>query len=715
MKQVLIRKGKVFVEDVPCPTVDDHSLLVEVAYSLISSGTESAGLSQSSRSVAQRAIQQPQLVGKLIQKVKQEGLERTWKTVQGQLESGTAVGYSCSGIVRQIGRCVTGFQPGMAVACAGAGKANHAEMVAVPKNLVVPVPSECTLRDCASVALGSIALQGVRRCLPTLGESVVVLGLGLVGQLTAQLLKVSGARVIGFEPIPERVQRALGSGLFAGFSNETEPGEKVRELTGGMGADATIITAATASSELINLAMQLTRRKGRVVVVGDVGLELKRSPFYEKEIDLLISCSYGPGRYDPAYELSTADYPYAYVRWTENRNMEEYLRLLAEGRVDFSTLVDLEFPVEEAERAYYALQSNVPRPLAVVLRYPEAADAKAKGRTRVDLSVVKPAHGRIQLGVAGAGGFFRSTHLPNLIALSKDFQVRCVVSRNGHNALAVARQCEACSAATDYDELLSDPAIDAVFIATRHNLHASMVLKALHSGKHVFVEKPLAISPLELAEIRAFYSGHDDAGTPLLMTGFNRSFSPFIRRIRDTVEARRTPMILNYRMNAGHVPLDHWVHGEEGGGRNLGEACHIYHLLVFLTGSCAARVQAVPLSLTSDYYSPRDNFVVTLTFEEGSIASFIYTAIGSKSYPKEHLEVFFDGTVLQLADYRKLTIHGSREQEFTTRMQSKGHREELEAFAGSLKGDRHWPIPLWQQVEATRIALEVEKQLTGTD
>ena len=339
MKQVFIKKGRAIVEEIPSPVVDENSLLVEVAYSLISSGTESAGVSQSGQSLVEKALRQPDAVEKVIRKVRRDGLVRTWQTVQGQFESGMATGYSCAGIVIEAGKNLREFQPGMRVACAGAGRASHAEVVSVPRNLVVGIPEGCDLRDAASVALGAIALQGVRRASPGLGETVAVLGLGLVGQITVQLLRLSGVRVVGFDLVEARVRRAEELGMSKGFHDHEACTTWIQQLTGGNGVDATIITAASSESEIVNDAMRMTRRKGRVVVVGDVGLSLKRSPFYEKEIDFLISCSYGPGRYDPGYEESGVDYPLPYVRWTENRNMQEYLQLLAEKRLCFSKLI----------------------------------------------------------------------------------------------------------------------------------------------------------------------------------------------------------------------------------------------------------------------------------------------------------------------------------------------------------------------------------------
>ncbi len=714
MKQVFIKQGQAVVEEVPAPVCDNNRILVELSYSLISSGTESAGVTQSQQSLLQRALKQPQNIEKVVKRIQEEGFTRTWQAVQGKLASGMVTGYSCSGIVIEAGKNLREFRPGTAVACAGADKASHAEIVSVPGNLAVSVPEGCALKDAASVALGAIALQGLRRAGPSLGETFAVLGLGLVGQLTVQLLRSAGVRVVGFDPLPARVQRALKLGMTAGRVSDDQAVEEGIRFAEGVGVDATLITAAAKSSDLVNQAMQMTRKKGRVVVVGDVGLELNRSPFYEKEIDLLISCSYGPGRYDPDYEERGHDYPLAYVRWTEKRNMQEYLRLIAEERVCFSDLVDQEFDVSDATGAYELLQQSETRPLAVVLRYPRSADRdlEAKRATKVLIASPEKRKGLVRIGVVGAGGFATGTHLPNLRSLSGCYDLRAVVSRSGPKAKDAATRFGAAYASTDYQDLLRDTETDAVLIVTRHNLHAGMVLEALRAGKHVLVEKPLALNRQELAEIQSlFESGTSTESKPLLLTGFNRRFSPFARQTQEWIQGRRDPMIVNYRMNAGPIALDHWVHGEEGGGRNLGEACHVYDFFTYLTGSRVARVQALAASPRTSNYSAHDNFVATISFADGSLCTLTYTALGSKNHPKEEAEIFVDGQVITLSDYKRLSLVGVRTVTQELKQADKGHHEELADFARAIQEGGDWPIPFWQQVQATEIALQVEELL----
>ncbi len=717
MKQVFIKRGQVLVEEVPAPVCDDNSLLIEVAYSLISSGTEAAGITQSKQSLLERALKQPELVERVVHKIAQEGLTRSWQSIRGQLDSGMPTGYSCSGTVIRVGKALNGFRPGMRVACAGAGKASHAEIVSVPGNLSVGVPEGCLLRDAASVALGSIALQGVRRTTPNLGESIAVIGLGLVGQLTAQLLTLSGGRVIGFDPVSSRVAVAKTLGIYAGFDSADNPVDQVMQLTEGVGVDATVITAASPESEIVQQAMLITRKKGRVVVVGDVGLTLRRSPFYEKEIDFLISCSYGPGRYDPNFEERGADYPLAYVRWTETRNMQEYLRLLAEKRLDFAKLIDREFPVIEAEKAFQSLQKDTPRPLAVILNYPKSDETTLtkKLQSRVPVMPQETKGGKIKIAVIGTGAFAKGTHLPNLRTLSQFYDLEAVVCRNGANARNAAQHFGAHYASTDFEKVLEDPEVEAVLICTRHNTHASQTLQALQAGKHVLVEKPLALNRDELERIELFFeSTNGERKIPVLLTGFNRRFSPFARKIAEWLKERRSPMILNYRINAGYLPLSHWVHTEEGGGRNRGEACHIYDLFTFLTGQPVTRVQAQPIAPGSTQYGLFDNFVATISFADGSVATLTYTAMGAKEYPKELLEIYCEGKVIVMEDFKKLSLKGIHSSQEASKIQNKGHREELLAFATAIRRGGELAAPFWQQAQATRIAIEVEELIAGS-
>ena len=712
MKQVLIRQGQAVVEEIPAPQVEPGTVLVRVDHSCISIGTEMSGIKTSSLPLWKRALKQPENVKKVVEMAVSQGVSRTTSVIQGRLSSGQPTGYSAAGTVLEVGEGIDDLQPGARVACAGAQCAHHAEIIRVPRNLTVPIPDNLEFGVASTVTLGAIALQGVRRAQPTLGEVFVVLGLGILGQLTAQMLKANGCKVIGTDLDRKRIAIAQQLGMDIGIHPEDGDNiQQVARLTDGLGADGVIITAATPSDEVVSTAFQMCRKKGRVVLVGDVGLNLNRADFYQKELDFFISTSYGPGRYDNNYEEKGLDYPVSYVRWTENRNMAEYLRLVGAGSVAVRPLIAATYSVEQATEAYESLKSEGEKPLMVLLAYPQHQESSTLVRVVANPTAQPAGAKRIRVALVGAGGFAKGMHLPNLQALADQYHLQAVMSRTGHNAVATAKQFGANYATTDLNQVLQDPDVDAVIIATRHNLHASMVLEALKAGKPVLVEKPLALTQAELDAIQSFYASTTDEPLPLLLTGFNRRFSSYARRIHELVQGRSNPMILNYRMNAGYIPLDNWVHTAEGGGRNRGEACHIYDLFTYLTGSKVVGVEANAIAPKTGHYSRSDNFVATMTFAEGSIATLTYTALGNKDYPKEQLEVFVDGKVLVLEDYKRLTVHGAKAKGIETKFIDKGQKEELASFANALQQGGEWPIPLWQQVQATEISFAVAAQL----
>jgi predicted dehydrogenase/threonine dehydrogenase-like Zn-dependent dehydrogenase len=682
MRQVLIRRGQVTVEQVPTPLVEQGHVLVEVAYSLISAGTELSSVQSAGQSLVSKVLEQPERIKKLLTHLRSQGIQKTIAKVQGQTDLLTPLGYSCSGIVIQTGDGVTEFQPGDRVACAGAGMANHAEVVLVPRNLLVKIPDECDLRGAASVTLGAIAMQGVRRAEARLGEIIAVIGLGLLGQLTVQLLKAAGCRVIGIDLDARRVALAKVLGADAVLNpSEAVVKTELMHLTAGHGVDTTIITAASSSDEIVQQAMEITRKKGRVVLVGAVGLGLKRSPFYEKEIDFLISTSYGPGRYDERYEEQGLDYPYSYVRWTENRNMQEYLRLIAAGELRLEKILEREYPLEEAPQAYIDLQNAPEKPLGVVLRYPIPGDSARTGekvQTRVPLTS-RSTSGKIRIAVVGAGSFAKAVHLPNLQKLSDLYSIRAIVSSTGTNAKATAEQYGAAYASTNYQDVLADPDIDAVMICTRHNLHAQQAMLAAKAGKAIFLEKPMALNQVELDQLVVVLK---ETGVPF-MVGYNRRYSPAARRIKEIVTERQNPLMVLYRMNAGYLPPTHWTQTEEGGGRIIGEACHIIDLFQYLVDAPVDEVSATTLDPTAEHVLAGDNVSATLRYADGSVATLLYTALGSSELGKEYMEVFVDGKVLVLDDYRALHTYGIPNKNRGDSNQQKGHLEELQAFA-------HW-------------------------
>jgi predicted dehydrogenase/threonine dehydrogenase-like Zn-dependent dehydrogenase len=708
MKQLVLLKGSVNVQQVPSPTVEPGAVLVRVSHSCISIGTELAGVRSSGEPTWKRALKHPEEVRRVISMVAEQGIRRIHRMVKSKLTSATALGYSAAGIVIEVGEGVSDLRVGDRVACAGAQCAHHAEVIRVPRNLAIKVPESVDFEAASTATLGAIAMQGVRRLGPTLGESFVVLGLGILGQIASQILRANGCRVIGIDLDRSRIALAKTLGIDAAFHpDDAEAIDHVHRLTDGFGVDGVVVTAASESDSLISQAFQMCRKKGRVVLVGDVGLDIKREDIFKKELDFLISSSYGPGRYDPTYEEGGIDYPLPYVRWTENRNLGEYLHLIAAGRLDVRPLVSRVVDVDVAGQAYEELKGGG-ADLVVLVRYPqEDGHAATTKIPNPGANVSRP--GAVRVGLVGAGGFAKGMHLPNMEAMPEKFHLQAVMSRTGLNAQETAKQFGAAYATTELSRLLQDPDVDALLVATRHNLHAQEVLAGLRAGKHVLVEKPLALTQVEVDEIAAFY--RENSSGPVLLTGFNRRFSPSIQRMREIVEDRSGPMILNYRMNAGYVPQSEWVHGEEGGGRNLGEACHIYDLFTFLTGARVEMVSASAIRPASVHYGSTDNFVATIRFDDGSVATLTYTALGSKLHPKERMEVFVDGKVLLLDDYRTLDIVGARQRGVTSKLVDKGQKQELIEFARCIQNGGEWPIPLWQQIQATEIALRVDAMI----
>jgi predicted dehydrogenase/threonine dehydrogenase-like Zn-dependent dehydrogenase len=629
---------------------------------------------------------------------------------------GWAVGYSAAGEVIAVGDGVTDLAAGDLVACAGAGQANHADFVSVKRNLVCRIPANCPVNAAASTTVGAIAMQGVRRAAPQLGERVAVLGLGLIGQITAQLLRAAGCDVVGLDLDQSRVERARSLGMRDGASDPEAFKAVVRDATAGRGVDRTLVTAATKSPAVVNLAMEVTRAKGTVVLVGDVGLKIDREQFYRKEIDLLMSTSYGPGRYDASYEADGHDYPFGYVRWTLNRNMQSYLELVESGRVDVLSLIDRIISVDEAPNAYKTLAEGSDNlPLGILIRYPddtrdlpEPADAT---RTVIRGHRSAPA-GPLPYALVGAGAFGTAMLVPQMKKRRDRFFLKAVVSRNAIQGGNFARDNQVETLATSLDDVLADPAIQLVVIATRHHEHADQVVRSFGAGKHVFVEKPLALTWAELDQVATAYRALDMP--PLVMVGFNRRFSPALAAVKERVAGRRAPLVVSYRLNAGYLPTDHWVHGAQGGGRNIGEACHMYDVFRFLSGSPAATISAASIDPRSLPYNRNDNFSATITYEDGSLANLVYTSLGPKSgLGKERIEIFCDGDTYVVDDFKQLTRASDGAVLWQSSEIDKGHFEELSRFGDAIASGGPAPIPFDELIETSAVALHVEDLLFG--
>lgn len=713
MLQALIKKGQVFAANVPKPLCGEGCLLIRVVNSCISSGTEASALSKSAGTVMAKLRKQPHRLQKVVEKIRSEGLLKAYNRVKKGTESANPFGYSVAGVVTAIGKGVTGYQIGDRVAAAGGGYANHAEVVSVPVNLTVPLPETVSFEDGSSVALGAIALQGVRRAGIELGEHCVVYGAGIIGMLTIQLLRLAGIRVASIDTDDRRVEkaRALGAELSVNPSVE-DAVNAVMEWSGGHGGDAVIFSASTASSEPLSAAFRLTRKKGRVVLVGVSGMNLRREDMYAKELDFVISTSYGPGRYDPSYEQEGGDYPYPYVRWTENRNMSEYIRLLGTGRLDLEPLKEGVFALEDVAAAFARLNAT-PKPLMLFLDYgvPLAKEAALPLRDDYMLRFSAGTGGRtgaIKTAVVGVGGFAKATILPLLRELSNQYQIHALAGRTGSKLKEIAAEFGVRYAATDVDAVLRDADVELVVVATRHDSHAELTLRALEAGKNVFVEKPLALNSEELNGIVSFYREQTRSEKPMLMVGYNRRFSLYAKSIKQYLSARTGPIYVVYRMNAGYLPPEHWVHRKEGGGRIVGEACHIIDLFTFLTGSTIKSISFESLAAASNPGISSDNKAVLFKYNDGSVCALNYVSVGAKELAKEYMEVHFDGKTLIVDDYRRLDAYGLKIAKTETKTPEKGHREEWLALFEALRGPSGtWPIELWELIQTSEATFVV--------
>jgi polar amino acid transport system substrate-binding protein len=698
MKQVLQNRktGRPFVGEVPVPALQRGRVLVRTVASLISAGTERASVELVSKGLLQEARQRPDLVKAVVAKVKSEGLLNTFASVRDKMAASSTLGYSAAGIVAEVAEDVTEFHIGDRVACAGVGFASHAEMLSVPKNLCVHLPEEVSFEAGAFGTLGAIALQGVRLAEPTLGESVVVIGLGLVGQLTVQLLKANGCRVFGLDLDPARVSLAMELGADrAAVSNEEAAGA-IDKWTRGRGADAVLITAATDSNQPVELAAKVSRLKGRVIVVGMTGLDIPRAPFFSRELKLIISMSYGPGRYDPNYEERGHDYPLPYVRWTERRNIESFLELVGEKRVNVERLTTHRFRIEDAERAYELISGDSTEPyLGVLLNY----DPNRQIDYCVKLTPsVHRAEKAIRLGVIGAGGYVPAMLLPHF--KSEGVEFRSIVTASGVSAHDVGKRFGFAQALSSAGEVIEDPDINLIVIGTRHDLHAELAIRALDENKNVFVEKPLAINDQSLDLVLEAAAN----STGRLMVGFNRRFSPLAERAKDFFTGVDSPLSMLYRVNAGRIPKEHWTQDAlEGGGRIVGEVCHFIDLMQFLTDAPPVSVFAESVSGRSDKTVDADSVFITLRFADGSNGAIAYLSEGDKSLPKERLEIFGGSRTFVLDDYRRATLHkDGREEQVTLKAQDKGQREQIRRVCASILQGTEAPIRVDELAATTR-------------
>lgn len=701
MKQFIqnMRDGSSRVVEVPMPVVRAGHALVRVDASLVSAGTERMLAEFAGRSLLGKARSRPDLVRQVVDKARREGILPTVQAAFNRLDQPMPLGYSSAGVITELGPGMSGFQIGQRVACAGSGYAVHAEYNLVPRLLLTPLADEVTSEEGAFVTLAAIALHGLRLGRVSLGERAAVIGLGLLGQISLQLARAAGVEALGIDLSHERVELSRRLGFAACLRGEAE--QQAAGFTGGQGFDAVLVCADTRSHDPLELAGLIARDRAVVSAVGAVGTAVPRSLYYKKELELIFPRSYGPGRYDPAYEERGQDYPIGYVRWSEGRNLMAAAGLMAAGGLDVKPLISHRFPIDQAPEAYQLITGKRNEPfLGVLLTYPQAGEEKHGRRVRLQEGAA-PAAGKPVVGVLGAGLFAGSVFLP-LLRRQRDIRLETIASASGLSARHAAEKFGFAQAASGEREVLGDSAINTVIVLTRHDQHARQVLAALQTGKHVWCEKPLALRLEDLAEIEKMIAGE---GAPLLMTGFNRRFAPLAQRLRTSLGQRSEPFMAHYRVNAGFLPPEHWLHDPAvGGGRLLGEACHFIDFLSFLAGRSPERLQVRRLPDGGRYRG--DNAILTLGFADGSLGTIHYLANGDRSIAKERVEVFCGGLVAVLDDFRALElVSGGRRETARNAWQDKGHSAALEAFFDAVREGGPPPIPSEQLFAVSRAAV----------
>ena len=707
-----VRNGQLELREVPPPALLPGGLLVRTAASIISPGTEKMVLELGKKSLLGKARERPDLVRQVINRARTHGIAKTVQSVMSKMDQALQLGYSAAGVVLEIGAGVVDIKIGDRVAIAGAGYACHAEVNFVPRNLTALIPNGVSFAEAAYSTVAAIAMQGVRLAQPELGELAVISGLGLIGLITAQLLKANGCRVLGIDFNKDKVEQGLGLGLDKGVVLDADdPHSAIDRFSNGRGADLTLITAGTSSNQPIELAGEITRRKGRIVVVGAVGLNIPRDVYYKKELEVKISMSYGPGRYDRSYEEAGLDYPYDYVRWTEGRNIESVLDLMARGKLDVRSLTTHRFAIGKAAEAYEMIQTGSESYVGVVLDYD--LNRPQEQVVRISPSLEYNRIERLGVGFVGAGNY-SSVHLIPHLKSSSDVQLLGVVSATGLNAKQKAEKFGFSYCATEIKPLLEDAAVDAIFIGTRHSTHADFTIQALDAGKHVFVEKPMVVSEEQLAAVIDAYHRANAKQPTGLMVGLNRRFAPMVTRLKE-IFSHGEALQMIYRVNSGGIPVSTWLHETgEGGGMLIGEMCHFIDLMQFICGEPPSSVYAQSLALNNQKSSDHDNLAIMVSFEGGSVGTLCYNTVGNSAFPKERVEVYGGGSVGVIDDFRSLEIiKRGKPIRIKAANQDKGQKREVEETIKSFRTHGTGPIPFPELVAGMNVVFAARQSATS--
>jgi predicted dehydrogenase/threonine dehydrogenase-like Zn-dependent dehydrogenase len=703
MKQIFLSRKGIELKDVPEPLIENGKVLVKNFYSCVSPGTEIASLSSQKKNTFRKIVEKPEVLKSLINVLKKKGIKNTSGIISRKLGEFYELGYSSAGIVEKVGEGVKNFSKGDLVACTGGGFASHAEKILVPENLVVRVKKKENLSFYSTVALGSIAMHAVRRSKTNIGETSLVVGMGFIGQIAMQILRAAGSEVYGIDPNENFINKSKNNGFINVYKSFEELSKEIPQDVIGLGFDSAIITASNKAEDIINKTFRLCRKKSRVILVGDVDIKINREEIYFKEIEFSVSASYGPGRYDLSYEIEGRDYPLEYVRWTLNRNMKSYVNLIDNKKINLKNLIDKVEPIELAKQAYSAFEKRN-RPISTLFKYNPKNDKVIKTK----FIFTKKNRGSVSTAVIGVGGFSNEIIIPNLLRLKKYNSLDYLCVKKPLSYLNTSSFYKNIKVINDYDTLLKKKLLDVVFISTRHNSHWQLTKKALLKKKHVFCEKPFCISVNELKEIKSFFT--KKKSSPILVSGFNRRFSKSAQILKDFVKKSDHPIFLNYTVNADKLPPNSWIYSNEGGGRNIGEACHFYDLILFLIECDYTKIDVNSINSDVKNFHKTDNFFVTIKFNNGSIAQLNYNSVGSDNGIKEIIEIKNYNRTIIMENFQKIieTSNFQKKVIYSSKFPDKGYQNQYESFFKNIKVNKS-SISIEEQIKVMKICFEVEE------